>query len=213
MLDLYSTEWGNRYVAFSETDPDDNNLFYRLYDVTQKHNGIEFQLDYKIDNVSNVSIIGSFGDWNYSGTTPYKLEITDAETQVQTSTDGSLDVNEVKVGQAPQTSFGVSFDTKISTNIYADARVNFYYDLFGFIDVEDVLNASLGGSTYQAEELDDYNVMDLGITYKFSLGDNNARLRANVYNLLDNEYISSRRQYGYSYGNPRSFNVSLKYMF
>ena len=213
MLDLYSTEWGNRYVAFSETDPDDNNLYYRLYDVTQKHNGIEFQLDYKIDNTSNVSVIGSFGDWNYSGTTPYKLEITDADTQVQTTTDGSLDVNEVKVGQAPQTSFGVSFDTKVSNKIYADARINFYYDLFGFIDVEDVLNSSLGGSTYQAEELDDYNVMDLGITYKFNLGDNNARLRANVYNLFDNEYISSRRQYGYSYGNPRSFNVSLKYMF
>ena len=55
--------------------------------------------------------------------------------------------------------------------------------------------------------------MDLGITYKFNLGSNDARLRANVYNVLDSEYISSRRQYGYSYGNPRSFNVSLKYMF
>ena len=213
MLDLYSTEWGNRYVAFSETDNDDNSLYYRLYDVTQKHNGIEFQLDYKIDNTSNVSLIGSFGDWNYSGSTPYKLEITDAVTQAQTTTDGNLDVNEVKVGQAPQTSFGVSGNTKISSNIYADARINFYYDLFGFIDVEDVLNASLDGATYQAEELDDYNVVDVGITYKFNLGSNDARLRANVYNVLNSEYISSRRQYGYSYGNPRSFNVSLKYMF
>ena len=160
-----------------------------------------------------MSLIGSFGDWNYSGSTPYKLEITDAVTQAQTTTDGNLDVNEVKVGQAPQTSFGVSGNTKISSNIYADARINFYYDLFGFIDVEDVLNASLDGATYQAEELDDYNVVDVGITYKFNLGSNDARLRANVYNVLNSEYISSRRQYGYSYGNPRSFNVSLKYMF
>jgi len=213
MLDVYATEWGNRYVAFGAEAPNNDELFYRLFDVTQKHQGVEAQLDYNVSKSTKLSLVGSFGDWKYAGETPFELQRTSDATGAQSIENGSLAINEVKVGRAPQTSVGFSLDSKITDDVFFDIRYNFYDEHYGFIDVEDVLTASLDNTTYTPEKLDGYGLMDLGVTYDFNAGSNDMRLRVNVYNLLDEEYISTRTQYGYYLGNPRLFNISLKYMF
>lgn len=209
MLDGYYTNWGNRYVAFSTQNAADEDLFYRLFDVTQVHTGIEAQVDYKVNNDFFVSAIASLGNWNYEGETPYRL--TNDVTGLDES--GNLEINEVKVGRAPQTSFGVSMDYSMNDQLSLDLRYNFYDDHYGHINVNNVIQASIDNTSYEGEKLDSYGLMDFGMTYKFNAGSNDMLLRVNVYNVLDEEYFSALQQYGYYYGNPRSFNVSLKYMF
>ena len=53
----------------------------------------------------------------------------------------------------------------------------------------------------------------MGLTYKFSAGSNDMKFRFNVYNFFDTTYITTIQQYGILYGIPRTFNMSLKYMF
>ena len=45
------------------------------------------------------------------------------------------------------------------------------------------------------------------------VGSNAVMFRANVYNLLDEEYISQGDAYGYFYGNGTTWNASLQYRF
>ena len=122
-------------------------------------------------------------------------------------------LSEVKVDRAPQTTFGISFDTKVSDDLSVDMRYNYFADQYGFIDIDNVFEASISNTQYEGEKLDNYGLMDIGVTYDFDAGSNDVRLRLNVYNLLDEVYYSTRQKYGYYYGPPRNFNLSLQYLF
>ena len=53
--------------------------------------------------------------------------------------------------------------------IYLRCRYNYYADQYAYVDPDDVIASSIDGSTYQSEKLEDYGLMDMGLTYKFSV--------------------------------------------
>lgn len=77
-FDLYYTEWGNRFLAFSgssttEVDGEDVTTFFttRMTDVTQLHKGIELDIRYRPSGgCFTLNTWGQVGDWQYKGTTP-----------------------------------------------------------------------------------------------------------------------------------------------
>lgn len=213
----YYTKWDNRYLAFAgdygeDTDADYiANALYRFTNVGQLHKGIE--IDGKWRPTLGFMLRGYFtiGDWQYDGSSPVNVINGDDNTNVESF---DVDLTGTKVGQAPQTTFGLgtSYDI-IVDKLSIDADWNHYANLYGFVDVEDVAQSSLAGETYQPEKLDAYSLVDLGATYKFDFGSNNMSIRGNVYNLFDKEYISQKDNYGYFYGNGLTWNVAVRYNF
>ncbi|RAJ12169.1 TonB-dependent receptor [Olleya aquimaris] len=220
-LDVYSSTWGNRFLGFGTDLPgadgilgnsDDEFGNYRITDVTQVHNGVEFDFEYRpIASSFSFRGYGSIGNWKYDGETPYTLQNDD--TGQFLITDGKVDLTDVKIGNAPQTSFGVGFRAKLTKGLSVDMDYNIYTDLYEFVDVEDVAAAALAGSKYESVRLPAYTLADAGLTYNFDLGSNRMTFRANVYNLFNEAYINQRDAFGYFLGVGRTYNASLRYNF
>ncbi|MDA9760797.1 TonB-dependent receptor [Flavobacteriaceae bacterium] len=211
-IDAYSTEWGNRYLSFGGQDDAGDDVFYNFNDVTQIHTGIEFDFQYKpmAANGLAFNVFGSIGDWKYKDTTPYRR--FDGETN-QLEESGEVNLSDVKVGQAPQTSFGVGLDWDATDRLTLYSSFNYFDDFYGFVDVEDIIQAGVDGEAYEAEELNSYGLLDLGLSYDFTLGGKNVLFRANVYNLLDKDYVNQKDAYGYFKGNGTTWNASFQYRF
>lgn len=221
-VDVYSTEWGNRFLSINgPVQPgadgqvgtsDDEFSTYRLTDVTQRHNGIEVDLQYRpIGSAWTFRGYGSIGNWKYDGETPYTLQNDDTGDFIETN--GSADLTDVKIGNAPQTSFGFGLNLNVTDALTIDMDYNIYTDLYEFVDPADVAEQALAGGKYESVRLPAYTLADAGLTYRFSLGDNPLTFRANVYNLFNEAYINQRDAFGYFLGIGRTWNASLRYNF
>ena len=215
-LDAYRTEWGNRFVSTGgQTTIDGNEVFFtdRFTDVTQIHTGFEFDFEYRPDHdIYRLKGYGSIGNWEFDGETPFTRQ--DNETlEFITLDDNTLDLSGVKVGRAPQTSFGAGLVINVCEGLSIDGDYNVYTDLYAQIDADDVVENAQDGLRTQADRLDGYGLLDLGLTYKFNFGGNRLTFRANAYNATNEAYVSRQDNFGISVGNGRTYNASMRYSF
>ena len=217
-IDAYQTEWGNRFTTFGSmtTELVDDVIVERFFnnrltDVTQIHKGIEFDIEYR-PNAGNFKLhgYGSFGNWKFDGESPFTVQDDDTGEFLA---PGTLDLTGTRVGRAPQTSVGLGLSYDICDDLSIDGDYNIYTDLYGQVDIDDVIDASLAGVPYQSERQPAYTIGDVGLTYRFKLGENKLTFRGNVKNVFNTAYISRLGGFGYNLGNGRTFNGSLKYNF
>ncbi|MEX2349393.1 MAG: TonB-dependent receptor, partial [Flavobacteriaceae bacterium] len=156
-INVYHTTWGNRFVSvFIPGNPDSSipieqvDRSLKFTGVTQVHIGGEFEARYRYSNKFMFRTIGSIGNWKYDDSTPFQTRAIETNELLE---EGSVPLTGTKVGNAPQTSFGFGFKYEIITGLSIDADYNIYTDLYGFVDPDDVGEASLAGETYQAERL------------------------------------------------------------
>ncbi|WP_103865768.1 TonB-dependent receptor [Aquimarina sp. I32.4] len=211
-LDVYHTEWANRFLTFNGPElGNGDNTTYRLTGVSQIHKGLEFDFEYRPDGGRwRLRGYGSLGNWKFDAETPFTL------TNDQTTTiidNGVIELTDTKVGSAPQTSFGAGVYVDIIDNLSFDADYNVYTDLYGFVDPEDVAQASIAGETYQAKRLPSYDLVDAGLTYKLNFGENKLVFRGNVKNVFNSPYINQLSSFGYYLGVGRTWNASVSYKF
>ncbi|MEC3906498.1 TonB-dependent receptor [Tamlana sp. 2201CG12-4] len=212
-VDLYNTEWGNRFLSVNGPRLDnDETSTYRMTDVTQVHRGVEFDFEYRpLASRFSLRGYGSLGNWKYEGSTPYTLQNDDTGDFI--IEDGNVDLTNVKIGNAPQTSFGAGVRGNICDNLSFDFDYNIYTDLYEFVDPEDVANEALEGRQYESVRLPAYTLADAGLTYVFNIGDNRLTFRANVFNVFNEAYINQRDAFGYYLGIGRTYNASMRYNF
>ncbi|MGB8373911.1 MAG: TonB-dependent receptor, partial [Salegentibacter sp.] len=217
-LNAYYTKWENRFLnASGEYDQngdgtvDYQDVSFLFNGIGQLHKGLELDLHWKPMLGWTLSGYATVGNWEYDGSTD--IRVRDENTSTFVDELSNVQLTGTKVGQAPQTTFGIGTDVDITRDFSMDMNINHYEDLYGFVDVEDVALASLEGISYQSEKLDPYTLVDLGASYKFRFGAQNIQLRGNIYNLLDETYISQKDQYGYYYGNGTTWNFSVRYNF
>ena len=217
-LNAYYTKWENRFLnASGEYDQngdgtvDYQDVSFLFNGIGQLHKGLELDLHWKPMLGWTLSGYATVGNWEYDGSTD--IRVRDENTSTFVDELSNVKLTGTKVGQAPQTTFGIGTDVDITRDFSMDMNINHYEDLYGFVDVEDVALASLEGTSYQSEKLDPYTLVDLGASYKFRFGAQNIQLRGNIYNLLDETYISQKDQYGYYYGNGMTWNFSVRYNF
>ena len=218
-LNGYYTQWENRFLsAGGEYDPNPDGDDVPQYDdvtflftnIGQLHQGLELDLKWRPTYGVMLRGYATAGNWKYDGSTPVRIRNNTNSTFIE---ELEVELTDTKVGLAPQTTLGFGTDIDITSNFSVDADLNYYADLYGFVDVEDVALATLGGESYQSEKLDPYTLVDLGATYRFMFGSQNVQLRGNIYNLFDNEYINQSDAYGYFYGNGLTWNFSVRYNF
>ena len=218
-INAYYTIWENRFLnAGGDYDPnpdgDDvpeyDDVSFLFTNIGQLHKGLE--LDLKWRPVSSVMLRGyaTVGNWEYDGTTPVRIRNNNNSTFIE---ELSANLTATKVGLAPQTTVGLGTDIDVTSAFSVDVDVNYYADLYGFVDVEEVALSTFEGESYQSDKLDPYALVDLGATYRFVFGNQNIQLRGNIFNLLDNTYINQSDEYGVYYGNGLTWNFSVRYNF
>lgn len=210
-LNGYYTSWANRFLLFSGTYGNDNTQgAYLLTGITQLHKGLELDFQTYISPNWMLRGYGSIGDWQYDGDSPFRFR---EEVGSQIIGTGDLPLSGVKVGNAPQTSFGLGTKYDILPDLSIDVDVNFYDNLYAQVEPEDVVGAVLDGEIYAPEKLDGFGVVDAGLSYTFRFGTQRLRFRGNVYNLFNKEYFGRKDGFGYFYGLGTTWNAGLTYSF
>ena len=211
-VDMYYTEWGNRFLAINGPELENGNFStYRMTDVTQLHKGIEVDLEYRPKGACySLTAFGQTGRWEYRGTSPYTLQDDEASTFVE---EGEINLTGARVGNAPQTQVGAGLNLDLMKNITVDFNWIYNKDLYEFVDPSDVAEAAFAGVKYQNERLNPYSLFDGGLTWNFMFGDQKVQFRSNVYNLFNNGYVNQKDPYGYYLGIRRTYNASLRLNF
>lgn len=211
-VDLYYTKWSNRFVGLSgrNFEASDGTIYsevaYLLTDVTQLHRGIEISFNAKVDRNWRIKGYMSIGDWEYDGSSPYEVRDQDSYTILQ-GESGEAHMDGLKLGNAPQFTFGMGTSLKLIRGLLWDLDFNYYGQLWGQMDIRSIDNVE------QSEELSAFGTVDTGVTYEFKLFDQGFKFRGNVYNLFNSQYIARKDGFGYYYGLGRTFNLGLQYNF
>lgn len=225
----YRTAWNNR-VDFHqlEVQPDgtvrliNNQIYtpksmdpYELLFQDQLHTGLELDLGYHVTDRLRIKGFGSLGHWEVIG--DRDVELYDGTEKYEKIDDYTIKGDNVKVGGAPQTSFGVGMNWKMHKNLSTEANYLYFARLY----------ANNGGI-----QLPSYGIVDLNLTYSLPLSNRNVvRIIGNIYNLFDELYISkasssisasnneSENWKGINkenivvFGKTRTANITLKYSF
>ncbi len=193
-INAYKTTWANRVTGSSRNasakdvtkynptnDPlllvEGEYLYFSNYGVKQDHQGLE--LDLAVRPFRNLEFKGfaSVGDWIYKGSS---TTIVRNEDRVELATE-TTDLNNGKVGDAAQTSYGVGAKYSIIAGLSVDADYRSY----------DRLYSSRQAGQGKVLQLPSYELLDVGASYKITLSPSNTlSFRVNINNLLDTFYIS-----------------------
>lgn len=210
-INLYNTTWGNRSLVSAFTNengtPDDDSDDFTQRDIErgleQTHKGFELDAMYKIDKLK---IRGHFtyGDWTFNAiesVTSYNDDTGEEIGKVE-----GQDISGVHIPNAPQFAFGLGVNYEVFENFSAFIDINYFDKIYRRDNFASDVREDIG-------TLDPYELIDFGISYRFDLGSNYLTWRANVYNLLDKDYINQSDRFGLLNGNGRTWNTSLRFYF
>jgi len=186
-LNVYYTKWSDRQIR--QTGDFDSDGVYddvALFEnVAETHSGVE--LEFEAKPIRNLSIRGfaSIGNWVYAG--DVNANIWDENRNPIGATDNTLYLDEVKVGDAAQTSFGLLGTYKIIKGLSVDLDYRFYDRLYAAIDPESFDAEDNDGSL----ELPSFGLLDGGISYNiYFKAQRSLRFRFNANNMLNKQFIS-----------------------
>jgi len=220
-VNVYATNWGNRFVTRSLTNQQGVDGYAQFKDIDVQHNGIEFEGSWFPTASTKFKGMLSIGDWTY--TKDFTAALFD-DNQQQIGT-GTLYTKGAKVGDAAQFVAYLGLDQKLGDLLRFDIDYRFVDGLYADYSITDSAFTEPGNAG--ALELPAYGLVDLGFTIK--LGER-LTFRSNVNNLFDTLYIAEsnsnihatatsdtwngidKRNYVW-FGFGRTWNASLKYRF
>ncbi len=188
-VNLYRTSWKDRFISISSRF-DGENATADIQGVEQIHMGAELDFAYNI--TEDITFLGmfSYGDWKYGSTVSARYldnnnsPILDDDNNPIVET---LYLEDVRVGDAAQTTIRLGLDIKPFENFKIDYNQRFVDRLYARINAEDFDDADHNGSL----RLPGYALADLGMSYKINLNNNSRlNLRLNINNLWNTEYIA-----------------------
>jgi hypothetical protein len=182
-INAYATTWGNRFLERSFPIPNSSNFGTAQFkDIDVQHNGIEGEGTYYVSNKLKLRGMFSIGDWRYTKNFESSL-FDDNQNLVGT---GTLYLEDVKVGDAAQTTASLGVDYDLSNSISLDANYRFVDGLYADYSIEDFDTADNDG----ALKLPSYGLVDFGATARFTLLGMDSSFRVNINNVFDTVYIA-----------------------
>ena len=189
-LNLYRTNWQDKAITVSGQDlVSMENIYGNAFGVDALHQGIE--LDLRVQPVENFDINGavSIGDWTWENNTEYVL----FDQQGNVASEGGLYLEDVKVGNAPQTQFNLSGDYKAPFGLGLYAGYQHNMDFYSGFEAEDRNQEFFSG--VNSQKLPDFGLTNAGLNYSFDLSNaNTLRFDLNINNLFDKLYINNARE-------------------
>ena len=180
-VNVYSTNWGNRFESRSLSNQQGVDGFAQFKDINVTHKGLEIEGTYKLANATTVKGMLSLGDWTYDKN--FSAELFD-ENQQSIGT-GTLYTEGAKVGDAAQTVLYLGVDHRFGSKLKVDLDYRFVDGLFADYSITD--SAFTQADNQGALKLPSYGLVDLGATF---FAGNGWSVRMNINNLLDETYIA-----------------------
>lgn len=193
-LNLYRTSWGNRFLrnTANDTNPARTRYLMDVRGIDEIHQGIEVDATYRLNNMLSLNGMFSLGDWFYKGNAKVETLTESYEPytpQGYTSNHFELYSDKAKVGSAAQLTAALGLTLEPISNLKVDANWRYVDKLYAKLDIVSFSNEATAKKGVL--ELPSYNLLDLGISYKLNIGNNQSfTFRGNVYNVLDTYYIA-----------------------
>ncbi|MCT4049751.1 TonB-dependent receptor [Elizabethkingia anophelis] len=198
-INAYRTQWDDRFITrtFNATTADvanfpqlklGNTYFYNALNVGQLHQGVE--LEAKARPFANLRLRGmlSVGNWKYKGNADFNIIDVLSNQEVPGAT-GIINIKDLKVGDAAQTTASIGADYNITKAFSIDANWEYYDKLYAQFNPINFLKPEMREKG--VVKLPSYNLFDVGAAYKFTIDQKRSlTLRVNVYNLFNKYYIS-----------------------
>ena len=193
-LNLYRTEWKDRWMRIGNQTFGSVRGYSEINGITQVHMGVEVDATYKPVKFIEFQGMFSYGDYRYKGNAT-GADFDESNNPISGGGNTTLYLDKVKVGGSgnssiPQltASLGATIRPISDLSIYGTWR--FVGNLYSAVNTADYRTAARQDKG--ALRLPDYNLLDLGVSYKLRLREPSQYFTfgANVYNVIDTYYIS-----------------------
>jgi len=182
-VNLYTTNWGNRFITRSLSNQQGVDGTAQFKDVDVSHKGLEIEATYQASSDLRLRGMLSMGDWRY--TKDFSATLFD-DNQQPIGT-GTLYLKDAKVGDAAQ--FVTYFEADYRIGRFAfDLGYRFVDNLYADYSITD--SAFTNPDNPGALKLPSYGLVDLGSTVNFDIFGYRTSFRVNVNNLFDTTYIA-----------------------
>jgi len=201
-VNIYRTEWRDRWLrrtnqTFTLPDNTTTTGYAEINGITEIHQGFEFDGVYKPTNFLEFQGMFSWGDYYYKGNATGSTfdDNNNPITVAGNSNSTTLYLDKVKVGGTSNNSI-----PQLTASLGATVKPVKDLSIYGTLRHVGKVYSSIDIATFSNEaaqqkgvlQLPDFNLFDLGISYKIRLKDASQyfTVGANVYNLFDTTYIS-----------------------
>ncbi|MCK9617408.1 MAG: TonB-dependent receptor [Lentimicrobiaceae bacterium] len=182
-VNLYSTQWIDKAFQQSWTSPSGLVLIANITGQNALHNGIEIDINAEPVKDFKLSAMASIGDWQWKNDVTARI-FDENHNPVSTV---NVYANDIRVGDAAQTTFAFGADYKFRFGLGFDATYSYYTNNYAKFDPSARQNENDRG---QSAKLDPYGLLDAGISYTYRMEKIGFTFRINANNLLDEVYIA-----------------------
>ena len=232
----YNTKWNDRNLTKSvetgQGDSGDTDIIY-LTGVNQSHSGFEIESKVALHEMVELDFVVSIGDWYFDGDAngDYTSMEYNEDGQVigTTSTEYQYALNNLKVGDMPQTSYVGGLTLKPVDGLRVQGLYRWYDNHYADWSPD---SREVEGDADRAQvwKTPSYGKLDLHASYKLpEIAGLDLTLNAHLFNALDEVYVQdatdNSKYNGYGdklhlahnaevfLGTPRSFNLGLSVNF
>jgi hypothetical protein len=233
---FYNTQWKDRNLTKSVTtgqgDSGDTDIIY-LTGVNQSHSGVEIESKVALHEMVDLDVAISVGDWYFDGDAKgdyTEMEYNDDNQIIgQTSTEYEYALNNLKVGDMPQTAYVGGLTLKPIEGLSVQGLYRWYDNHYSDWSPD---SREVEGDVDRAQvwKTPSYGKLDLHLSYQLpEVAGLNMTLHGHLFNALDNVYIQdavdNSKYNGYGdklhlahnaevfLGTPRHFNLGLSVNF
>jgi len=232
----YNTKWNDRNLTKSVTtgqgDSGDTDIIY-LTGVNQSHSGVEVESKIALHEMVDLDLSVSVGDWYFDGDAKgdyTEMEYNDDNQIIgQTSTEYEYALNNLKVGDMPQTAYVGGLTVKPIDGLRVQGLYRWYDNHYADWSPD---SREVEGDADRAQvwKSPSYGKLDLHLSYKLpEIAGLNMTLSGHVFNALDDVYVQdavdNSKYNGYGdklhlahnaevfLGTPRHYNLGLSVNF
>ena len=230
-LNVYRTDWIDKTLVRAINANTQNSLVANLTGVDELAQGIE--LDFVAKPVKDLEITGmaSLGDWKWQNNATGYLYDSQGQpvdpngniVKLLSPQQGVVKVNlqGIHVGNSAQTTAALGVNYQILKGFRIGLDGNYFGRNYSYFNISSV-GTTLAQSTFaQPWQIPDAVTCDFNANYRFKIGDYDATLVGNIFNLLDATYISDAtdgadhtwKTATVFYGFGRTWSMGLKIRF
>ena len=195
-VSAYNTDWKDRNltksVSTGQGSSGDTDIIF-LKGVNQNHKGIEIETKVKPNDLVEIDLIASYGNWKFVGDADgtYQEQEFNDDNQVigVTTTDYSYALDGLYVGDMPQTSYIFGLTLKPVKGMRLQALYKTYDRNFADWSPD---SREIEGDADRAQvwEAPGYSKLDLHASYKLpSVGGLDLTLTGHIFNALDDVFV------------------------
>ena len=230
-LNVYRTDWMDKTLVRAINAGTQASLVANLQGLSSLHQGIELDFVAKPFKDFEIHGQGSLGDytWQSNGTgylydsQGHPVDALGNIVPMLSAQQGKVNVNlkGIKDGNSAQTTAALGFDYQILKGFRVGLEANYFGNNYSYFNISSV-GTSLAPATFsQPWKIPDAVTCDFNTSYRFKIGTFDATLVGNIFNLLDQVYITDAtdgadhtwKTAQVFYGFGRTWSTTLKIRF